>query len=79
MAVDRPPGDQKQAPRVQFEHVTKHYPGPDGRPVAAVDDVSLEMAPGQITVLVGSSGSGKTTLLRCVNRMVTPTSGRVLI
>ena len=79
MAVDRPSGDEKQAPRVQFEHVTKHYPGPDGRPVAAVDDVSLEMAPGQITVLVGSSGSGKTTLLRCVNRMVTPTSGRVLI
>ena len=79
MAVDRPPGDPQQAPRVQFEHVTKHYPGPDGRPVAAVDDVSLEMAPGQITVLVGSSGSGKTTLLRCVNRMVTPTSGRVLI
>ena len=59
--------------------MTKHYPGPDGRPVVAVDDVSLEMTPGQITVLVGSSGSGKTTLLRCVNRMVTPTSGRVLI
>lgn len=79
MAVDRPPGDEQQAPRVQFDHVTKHYPGAGGQPVAAVVDVSLEIAAGRITVLVGSSGSGKTTLLRCVNRMVTPTSGRVLI
>lgn len=79
MAVDRPPGDEQQAPRVQFDHVTKHYPGAGGQPVAAVVDVSLEIAAGRITVLVGSSGSGKTTLLRCVNRMVSPTSGRVLI
>ncbi|MGB3955711.1 MAG: ABC transporter ATP-binding protein [Brooklawnia sp.] len=79
MAADRASGNRKRAPRVQFEHVTKHYPTPGGQPVVALDDVSLQIAPGRITVLVGSSGSGKTTLLRCVNRMVTPTSGRVLI
>lgn len=71
-STDRPPG-------VVFDRVTKTYPGPQGRDSVAVNEVSLEIAAGQITVLVGSSGSGKTTLLRCVNRMVTPTSGRVLI
>ena len=73
------PADQQKAPSVRFEHLTKHYPGPGGRVAVAVQDVTLDVAAGRITVLVGSSGSGKTTLLRCVNRMVTPTSGRVLI
>jgi len=45
----------------------------------AVSDLSLVAASHEITVLVGSSGCGKTTLLRMVNRLVTPTSGQVLI
>lgn len=71
--------DPSRAPGVQFDQVTKTYPGPGGRTSVAIREVSLDIPAGQITVLVGSSGSGKTTLLRCVNRMVTPTSGRVLI
>lgn len=67
------------APSVRFENVGKKYPARTGAPTIAVDDFSLDVEPGRITVLVGSSGSGKTTLLRCVNRMVNPTSGRVLI
>ncbi|NLA28646.1 MAG: ATP-binding cassette domain-containing protein [Propionibacterium sp.] len=68
------------APSVRFEHLTKTYPGGSRRPATiAVEDVTLSIPAGSLTVLVGSSGSGKTTLLRTVNRMVTPTSGRVLI
>lgn len=60
---------------ITFDHVTKRYP--DG--TLAVDDLCLECATGEITVLVGSSGCGKTTSLRMVNRLVDPTSGRVLV
>jgi osmoprotectant transport system ATP-binding protein len=45
----------------------------------AVDDVSLEVAEGELLMLVGGSGSGKTTTLKLVNRLIEPTSGRVLI
>lgn len=79
MAPASDPDANRSAPRVRFDQVTKRYSAPDGSATVAVDDVSLDVAAGQITVLVGSSGSGKTTLLRCVNRMVNPTSGRVLI
>jgi osmoprotectant transport system ATP-binding protein len=60
---------------IRFDHVTKEYP--DG--TKAVDDLSIEMATGEITVLVGSSGCGKTTTLRMVNRMIEPTSGTITI
>ena len=63
------------APAIRFEGVTKSYG--DGPP--AVDDVDLDIRGNAVTVLVGSSGCGKTTLLRMINRMVEPTSGRVLI
>ena len=46
---------------------------------AAVDHVSLEIAGGSFTALVGASGSGKSSLLRMVNRLDAPDSGRVLL
>jgi len=58
---------------ITFSEVTKRYP--DG--TVAVDDLSLEMAAGKITVLVGPSGCGKTTTLRMINRMVEPSSGSI--
>lgn len=60
---------------ITFDHVTKRYA--DG--TVALDDFTLGCPAGEITVLVGTSGGGKTTALRTINRMVDPTSGRVLI
>jgi osmoprotectant transport system ATP-binding protein len=60
---------------IQIESITKRYP--DG--TVAVDALSLEIPDGSITVLVGPSGCGKTTTLRMINRMVEPTSGRILL
>jgi osmoprotectant transport system ATP-binding protein len=60
---------------IEFENVGKVYPGG----TTAVQDFSLTVPSHGTVVLVGTSGSGKTTLLRMVNRMVDPSSGRVLI
>jgi osmoprotectant transport system ATP-binding protein len=61
---------------IQFEDVTKTYPG---AATPAVDHVSFAVRAGTICMLLGTSGSGKTTLLRMVNRLIDPTSGRILI
>jgi len=47
--------------------------------VTAVDRLSLKINEGELVVLLGGSGSGKTTTLKMVNRLIEPTSGRVLI
>ncbi|MEL6264054.1 MAG: phosphonate ABC transporter ATP-binding protein [Pseudomonadota bacterium] len=43
----------------------------------AVDDVSLEIAPGQFVGVIGRSGAGKSTMLRLINRLVEPTAGSI--
>src|SRR5690349_8070867 len=63
---------------IRLENLTKVYATPQG-PVASVDDVSFEVAAGETCVLLGPSGCGKTTTLRMINRLVAPTSGRILI
>src|SRR3954467_1665440 len=60
---------------LRVEHLVKDYPGG----TRGVDDVSLEVRDGEFVVLIGLSGSGKSTLLRCINRLIEPTSGRILL
>jgi osmoprotectant transport system ATP-binding protein len=74
----------RQAAVVEFDHVTKRYDMPTGRdkdkPVpGAVNDLSLKVPAGKICILVGPSGCGKTTSLKMVNRLIEPTSGKILI
>jgi phosphonate transport system ATP-binding protein len=45
----------------------------------AIDSVTVEFRRGELTVLLGRSGAGKSTLLRCLNRLVAPTSGSVVV
>jgi glycine betaine/proline transport system ATP-binding protein len=47
--------------------------------IAAVNDVSFDVAPGEVFVVMGLSGSGKSTLVRCLTRLIEPTSGEVLL
>jgi osmoprotectant transport system ATP-binding protein len=60
---------------ISFESVTKRFP--DG--TTAVDNLSMEVPEGDLTVLVGPSGCGKTTTLRMINRLIEATSGRIVV
>ncbi len=46
--------------------------------ISAVRDVTIEVLPGEIVVVMGLSGSGKSTLVRCLSRLIEPTGGRVM-
>jgi osmoprotectant transport system ATP-binding protein len=77
--ADRPRPAGRSGARVELDHVTKRYGDQAAGGRLAVDDLSLEVPPGRICVLVGPSGCGKTTTLKLINRLIAPTSGRILI
>lgn len=63
---------------ITLDRVSKVFDS-HGQKVAAVEDVSLEVAAGELVVLIGPSGSGKTTTMRMINRLETPTSGTISV
>ncbi|WP_257459221.1 methionine ABC transporter ATP-binding protein [Archangium lipolyticum] len=60
---------------IELRDVSKVY----GRDVAALRNVSLRVAPGEVYGVLGQSGAGKSTLIRCVNLLERPTSGQVWV
>ena len=65
-------------PRLELRQVSKTYRN-GGQPVEVLHDISLALAPGTVTALVGRSGCGKTTLLNLAGAMDFPSAGEVLI
>jgi len=68
-------------PIVSLQGVTKTYPttARDGAPVVAVDDVTLEIAQGDVFGIIGYSGAGKSTLVRLINALEPTTSGHLVV
>ena len=62
--------------RILLDGVTKRY---NAKSAPAVDNITLEIAAGEIVMFVGPSGCGKTTTMKMINRLIEPTSGRILI
>ncbi len=63
---------------ISIRNVTKVY-DPDGAQVMAVDDCSMEIAPGEVCMIVGPSGCGKTTLLNAIAGFHSITHGEILL
>ncbi len=61
-------------PLLRIRGLSKFY---GGTPV--LDRIDLDVAPGEIVILVGPSGAGKSTVLRCINRIETPSEGKITV
>jgi ATP-binding cassette subfamily B protein len=61
---------------IEFEKVSFSYPGTTAK---ALDNISLQIRPGESLALVGENGSGKTTLIKLLTRLYEPTEGRILL
>ena len=64
---------------VRAEGLTRRFTGPDGRPLVALDRVSLSVPRGQLTALVGPDGAGKTTLMRMMAGLLAPDEGSLRV
>ena len=62
-------------PMISLQGVSKTF----NRTIHAVRDVDLDVAEGEVVVIVGPSGSGKSTVLRCINLLEIPTTGIVIV
>ena len=59
---------------IELQHVEKRYPN-----VTPLKDVCAEIQDGEVISIIGPSGTGKSTLLRCMNRLETPTAGKIIL
>jgi osmoprotectant transport system ATP-binding protein len=61
---------------IRLENLTKTFPGQEE---PAVEDLSMDIYEGEIVVFVGPSGCGKTTTMKMINRLIEPTSGKIIL
>src|SRR6201984_3772929 len=66
-----------EAPLLELHSVRQSFPKPDGNQLLVLDDINVELTPGQIVGLLGASGSGKSTLLRLIAGLARPTAGSI--
>ncbi|MDR3534397.1 MAG: ATP-binding cassette domain-containing protein, partial [Rhodopila sp.] len=59
---------------LQVKNVSKAFPG-----VQALDNVSFDLKPGEVHVLLGENGAGKSTLMKIISGAYTPDAGEILI
>jgi len=79
LAGHAPPPPRSGA-AIRFEALSKRFSAKAGAAeVTALDAVTLDVAPGSITGIIGRSGAGKSTLLRTINGLDKPSDGRVLV
>jgi sulfonate transport system ATP-binding protein len=64
---------------VELRHLSKAFPGPDATPIAVLSDISLTVASGTTTCVIGASGCGKSTLLRIIAGLEREFSGQALL
>ncbi|MDR0848285.1 MAG: methionine ABC transporter ATP-binding protein [Propionibacteriaceae bacterium] len=76
--TDSPEAAAGQAPIISFVHAKKYFQS-KRKTVKAVDDVSLDIRPGEIFGVIGYSGAGKSTLVRLINVLESVDSGDVIV
>ncbi|WP_312713116.1 ATP-binding cassette domain-containing protein, partial [Proteiniclasticum ruminis] len=59
---------------IKFENVSKKF-----KDTKVLKDISFDIEKGQLVVLIGLSGCGKTTTLKMINKLIKPTTGRIII
>ena len=67
---------ENKTPIIRMDGLGKEFTGSQGT-VRALEDISLEIMPGEIFGIIGLSGAGKSTLVRCMNYLEVPTEGEV--
>ena len=60
---------------IEIKNLVKRYPSGQ----EALKDVSLSVRDNEVLALIGPSGAGKSTLIRCINRLIEPTSGEIVV
>jgi NitT/TauT family transport system ATP-binding protein len=63
---------------ITLENINKSYQQPNGQQITIIENISLELRPGEIVALLGPSGSGKSTLMRMIAGLIPPTQGQIL-